>query len=239
MDYAEILADAYAYTKEGVFYNTNRWMKLVLAILLLGFLFNGYTMRIYRGAKPAPEVDRWATLFVDGLKLFLVGLVYIIPLVIIMLLLFGIILLAMAGGNPKEPGILLKTLESLFMILLNIMELIVAAFLPVAYIRFARTGVFFEAFNFGALVRTIGTIGWINYIIAVVLVGLVIGVPLCILIVAFIFIFLVVALMVKNLIVVIGILLPMVIILLLILPLVGVFHARYLTRVYDSGEQPA
>ncbi|MDD1684930.1 MAG: DUF4013 domain-containing protein, partial [Methanoregula sp.] len=118
MDYAEMLGDAYAYTNEGVLENTNRWMKLILAILCLGFPFNGYTMRIYRGKKPAPDVDRWGTLFVDGLKMFFVALVYFIPLVIIMILVFGIVLLAMAGGNPEEPGMLLEALESLFMILL-------------------------------------------------------------------------------------------------------------------------
>jgi Protein of unknown function (DUF4013) len=239
MDYAEILIDAYTYTKEGVIDNTNRWMRLILAVLCLGFPFNGYTMRIYRGKKPAPEVDTWGELFVDGLKLFLVGLVYIIPLMIIMLLIFGVMHLAMAGGNPKEPGILVEVLENLFMFLMYIVEIFVGIFLPVAYIRFTRTGIFSEAFNFSAMMETIGKIGWINYVVAVVLIGLVIGIPVCILIFAFIFIFLAaVLLFAKNLVVIIGLLAVMVIILLLVLPLVGVFHARYLTRVYESGNNP-
>lgn len=217
--------------------NTNRWMKLILAILCLGLPLNGYTMRIYRAEKPAPEVDGWGRLFIDGMKLFVVALVYIIPLVIILILFFVIILLAMAGGNPKEPGKLLETMESLLMILLNIMELIVAAFLPVAYIRLARTGVFFEAFNLPAMVDTIRKIGWLNYIVAVVLVAIVIGVPLLILICGYLLIFFAALfLFSKSLIVLILLVAFLISLLLLIIPVITVFHARYLTRVYDSAE---
>jgi Protein of unknown function (DUF4013) len=240
MDYAEILSDAYAYTKEGVINNTNRWMKLILAVLCLGLPFNGYTMRIYRGEKPAPDIDRWGTLFIDGLKLFVVALVYIIPLVILMLLVFAVVLLAIASGDPEEPGMLIEALESLFMILLNGVELIVAAFLPVAYIRLSRTGVFFEAFNLSAIAETIGKIGWINYIIAVVLVAIVIGVPLLILICGYLLVFFAALfLFSKNLIVMIVLLAALIVLLLFIIPVVNVFHARYLARVYDSAEIPA
>jgi Protein of unknown function (DUF4013) len=240
MDYAEILGDAYAFTKEGVLGNTNRWMKLILAVLCLGFPFNGYTMRIYRGKKPAPEVDAWGELFIDGLKMLAVGLVYIIPLMITGIIIFLAMILAIAGSSGDEPGMAASALSSLFMIVFDIVEIIVAVFLPVAYIRLARTGVFSEAFNFSAMKETIGKIGWINYVVAVVLVGLVIGVPVCILIFAFIFIFLAaVLLFANNPVVIIGLLAVMVIILLVVLPLIGVFHARYLTRVYDSAETPA
>jgi hypothetical protein len=79
MNFGAILDDSFAYTKQGVFKNANRWLKLILAILCLGIPINGYVMRIYRGDHPAPEVDNWGTLFVDGLKLMIVGLIYTIP----------------------------------------------------------------------------------------------------------------------------------------------------------------
>ena len=40
---------------------------LIAAGILLGFLLAGYMVRVYRGARPAPEFDNWAGLLVDGL----------------------------------------------------------------------------------------------------------------------------------------------------------------------------
>ncbi len=50
MDFGMILDDAFAYTKQGIFENTDRWLKLIIAILCLGIPLNGYGMRIYRSA---------------------------------------------------------------------------------------------------------------------------------------------------------------------------------------------
>jgi hypothetical protein len=49
MDFGMILDDAFAYTKQGVFENSDRWLKLIIAILCLGIPMNGYVMRIYQG----------------------------------------------------------------------------------------------------------------------------------------------------------------------------------------------
>jgi hypothetical protein len=74
MDYSHVLDDAFHYTKEGIFGSADRWLKLVLATICLGIPMNGYIMRVYRGADPAPDVDQWGTLFVDGLKLIVVAI---------------------------------------------------------------------------------------------------------------------------------------------------------------------
>ena len=58
--------------------------------------------------------------------------------------------------------------------------------MPIASIRFARTGSFAEAFNFSGIFETIGRIGWLNYIVAIILVGLVVGIPIMVLIFGFI-----------------------------------------------------
>ncbi len=104
MDFEELLTDAWNYTLDGVFHNTARWMQLILAVLCLGLPFNGYILRVYRGITPAPEVDDWGTLFLDGLKVFVIGFVYIIPLVLIMGLIFFVLVIASPGGNIDEPG---------------------------------------------------------------------------------------------------------------------------------------
>jgi hypothetical protein len=146
--------------------------------------------------------------------------------------------LSSATGNMEDPGLLTGFLEFVFTLLYYVLQFIIAIFLPVAYIRFARTGVVGEAFNFSAMKETIGRIGWLSYIVAVVFVALIIGIPLCIilfaLILGLIFTF---ALFSSNLPVLLGIIAVFVIILLIIIPVVGIFQARYLTRVYDSANQ--
>ena len=39
-------------------------------------------MRIYHGMTPSPEPDTWGTMFIDGLKLFVVGFIYALPVII-------------------------------------------------------------------------------------------------------------------------------------------------------------
>jgi len=237
MDFSNMLGDAFAYTKEGVFGNMNRWLKLILAILCLGLPFSGYIMRVYRGATPAPDVDQWGTLFIDGLKLLIVGIVYAIPLIIIWVLIYGSMFLAIFSGHMDEYAMTAFVPNMLLMMLFYILEIIMAIVLPVAYIRFARIGTFSEAFNFSAILETIGKIGWINYIVALVLVSLVIGIPVFILVFGFIIVAGASLFLLKEagIFVFLALLALMLLLILILAPLFGVFQARYMTRVYDSA----
>jgi hypothetical protein len=241
MDFENMLGDAFTFTKEGVLGNTNRWLKLILAIICLGLPFNGYIMRVYRGATPALEVDQWGTLFIDGLKLLAVGIVYALPILIIWIFIFGTMLFAGFSDTPAETAIAATGMNLLLMMLMYVAEIAVAFILPVASIRFARTGTFAEAFNFSAIFETIGKIGWLNYIIALVLVSLVVGIPVFLLIFGLIFGFMIIGgvslFMLKEagVFVFLGLLLLMVLLILVLAPLFGVFQARYMTRVYDSA----
>jgi hypothetical protein len=236
MDFAEILGDAFTYTREGVWGNMNRWLKLILAIICLGLPFNGYIMRVYRGARPAPDVDQWGTLFVDGLKLLVVGIVYTIPLLILWVLIYGTLFLTIFSGRMDTSAIAAFTPNLLLMLLFYIMEIAIVVIMPVAYIRFARTGTFAEAFNFSAIADTIGKIGWLNYIVALVLVSLVIGIPVFILIFGLILVAGATVLLLKagfaGLLFFIGL---GILLILVLSPLFGVFQARSMTRVYDSA----
>jgi len=182
-------------------------------------------------------VDQWGTLFVDGLKLLVVGIIYAIPLLILWVFIYGSFFLALFGGTMDDSA--MKSFEPnlLLMMLFYIVEIAMAVIIPVAYIRFARMGSFAEAFNFGAIFETIGKIGWIRYIVALVLVSIVIGIPIFILIFAFILVGGMSLFLLKDagLIVFIGLLVLMVLLILILSPLFGVFQARYMTRVYDSA----
>jgi hypothetical protein len=238
MDFGTILDDAFAYTKQGVFKNANRWLKLIIAILCLGIPMNGYVMRIYRGEHPAPGVDNWGTLFVDGLKLVIVGLIYTIPVFIIWAIAYGSIFLAVLSGSTYHMNSAMMsgwTPHIGLVLFMYLVEIIIGLIVPVASIRFARTNSFSEAFNLGAILEYIGKIGWINYIFALILVALVIGIPIAILVIGFILLGGITMFMFKvSNIAILGFILALIIIILTLAPLFAVFQARYMTRVYDS-----
>jgi len=234
MDYSNVLEDAFHYTKEGIFGCANRWMKLVLAIICLGIPMNGYVMRIYRGADPAPEVDQWGTLFVDGLKLIIVGIIYAIPVMIVWAFVYGGMMLTLMQGNTAA----LEHWSPNFglMGIMYLLEIIIAIIMPVVAIRFARTGSFSEAFNIGAILETIKKIGWISYLIALVLITLVIAIPVCIIIVGMILIGGISMVMLGgNPVALLGFIAAAILIVLILAPLFSVFQARYMTRIYDSA----
>ena len=239
MDYGNLVEDAFAYTKEGVVSNTRRWLKLILAIILIGIPMNGYVMRIYRGAHPAPEVDNWGTLFLDGLKLIVVGLIYAIPILILWIVAYGSLLLMALSGNFGQirSSMLGGWAPNIGLVLLiDILEICIAVIVPIASIRFARTGSFKEAFNFSAILEIIAKIGWINYIIALVFVGILVAIPIVLIAVAFIIIGgLAVVASGFNLGVLLAVIAVAVLLFLILVPLFAVFQARYMTRVYDSA----
>jgi hypothetical protein len=239
MDFGTMLDDAFAYTKQGVFENANRWLKLIIAILCLGIPMNGYVMRIYRSAQPAPEVDNWGSLFVDGLKLMIVGLGYAIPIFILNAITYGSIFLAVLSGSTghMDSAMVSRWAPNIGLVLLMfLVEIAVGLIVPVASIRFARTNSFSEAFNVGAILEYIGKIGWINYILALVLIALIIGIPIAILVFGFILLGGITMFMFKvSSIAILGFIIALVIIILTLAPLFAVFQARYMTRVYDSA----
>jgi hypothetical protein len=236
MEYGALLDDAFTYMKEGIFGNMNRWLSLILALICLGIPMNGYIMRIYRGAGTAPEVDQWGTLFIDGLKLIIVGLVYAIPIMIVWAFIYGGMVLAAVTGNINSAALENWSPNLGLTALLYIIEIIIGIITPVASIRFARTGSFAEAFNFGAIFETIGKIGWIAYILALIIIAIVVCIPIFIIIFGFIvtggaaiFLF-----HFGN-VAILGLLVLFVLVMLVLSPLFSVFQARYMTRVYDTA----
>ena len=238
MDFGMILDDAFAYTKQGVFENSDRWLKLIIAILCLGIPMNGYVMRIYRGLQPVPEADHWGSLFVDGLKLILLGLVYAIPVFILYAILYGSIFLAAMSESPTHLNAAMKSgwAPNLGLVLLIfLVEIAIGLIMPVASIRFARTISFSEGFNVGAIFNYIGKIGWMNYIIALVLITIIIAIPIAIIVLGFILLGgITMAIFKVSSIAILGFIFAMILVILVLAPLFTVFQARYMTRVYDS-----
>ena len=217
MEYGSMLSNSLDYTKNGLWGNWSKWVLLFISMIIFP-LWGGYQWKIYKGESRLPALENWGEMFINGVKLIIVGVIYfIIP---------GIV-----------SGILSMVLGDVGTIIGFIVSFIFSLVALMALIRFARTDNFGEAFNISAIIAHIGKIGWVNYILALIILWIVLFVA--------IFAFIIVATIatiILALIPVVGWLLALIliaIIALLIGPFVGVFEARYFTLIYDSAAAPA
>ena len=215
MDFGNILGDSFAYAKDAVVGKWMQWLLLVIATILLCLPLMGYSLKVFRGEKPAPEVTGWGTLFIDGIKYLIVSIIYAIPTLIIFFVTIGAGILATVGQDPTV--VMGAIMGMLFgFIAVAIVAILTMIFATIGIIRFARTGSMGEAFNFKEISATIGKIGWGPYIIALI-------------------VFIVVMVVIEIIISIIGMIpiLGSIIGLVLIAP-VMLFEARYFCLIYDS-----
>jgi hypothetical protein len=190
MDFGAALGDSFGYAKDAVVGKWMEWIKLIIATLLLGIPLAGYTLKVYRGDKPAPEVAGWVSLIVDGIKLLIVSIIWTIPAVIIFLATIGSAILAAAakcnGPYGCDQAAFAASLVTLIpgmlvgVLIMLVVAIITGLLAKIGIIRFARTGSMGEAFNFGAILETIGKIGWLNYIVALIVLFIVMLVVGCV-----------------------------------------------------------
>jgi hypothetical protein len=216
MDYGSMVGESFEYSKEAVVGKWNKWVMLIIATILLGLPLMGYVMKVLRGEKPAPEVEDWGTLFIDGIKYLIVGIIYAIPIIIVEVILMVVGFGAAMTGDPTAAMAAIGTMLVGLLVIL-VLAIIIAIFACIGIVRFARTGSIGEAFNFSAILATIAKIGWVPYIIALVVLcvcGVIFGIVVAIL----------------MMIPILGILLY----LCLISPW-AIFVARYICQLYDSA----
>ncbi len=215
MGISENLSESFEYAKEALVGKWVRWILLIIIsiIPIVDFIMYGYSIRVLRGIKPAPELENYVQLFIDGLLYFIIAVIWMIPAIIVAVLLIGgssIALmsrsdaLGMAGLAGMGFGLLVTV----------IVAIICGLFATIGIVRFARMEKFGEAFAFGAIKDKIGEIGWVNYIIALIVMYIVVGVIYFVL----------------AIIPIIGWLLMFI-----ALPFLAIFSARYICNLYDSA----
>jgi hypothetical protein len=194
---------------------------LVILMLIGSFFLSGYLVRIYRGSAIPPEFNQWVGLFLDGIKMCVVWLIWMLPAIILMLAACGTLFGAIFGGMKSAAGLGLLVLMLILLLAALLLVLVACILGTIGAIRFARTGSVMEGVNYREIISTIERIGWWNYILAGVIL-LVIGIIFSILS------------GVLSLLPFIGWFLDLV-----IAPVMSVLGARFLSLVYDVGVPPA
>jgi len=227
MRIGEKISDSIEFTNEALFGKWVRWVMLVISSIIFPIMY-GYTVRIMRGIQPEYEEESFFSLFIDGIKLFVIYLLYmIIPLIAfaatIGVAVFGII---QTGGEFTMDSILpiAGFLIGGLLITLVIAFIFMLLFV-IGAVRFARTESMSEAFAMGEIFSTIGKIGWFNYIVSIIaliiaIFIIAIGVTIVEVILGFI----------PILGLIIGWILNM-----LITPYLSIMMSRYSSVLYDEG----
>jgi hypothetical protein len=168
------------------------WIKKILIggvvgfIPIVNFAAIGYMGQIIRNVRdgqtlPLPEWDEFGKYFVDGLWIFLIFLVWAIPIIVVACL-SGIGTAAVGDSGDLQGAY--GVVSACFSCLMVLWGFVIAAASPAIMIRFAESGQFNAGFQFGEIFSFISAnLG--NYIIVIILVwvaGLIasLGVILCV-----------------------------------------------------------
>ena len=199
------------------------WDQLA-ALIILGIIFefiiSGYLVRIYRGANPAPEIENWIGLFIDGVKISIVWFLWFLPFFIVGFAAIVMILVTAIGAGTGNSGSILAflALAIILLIVASVLLIITGLYGYLGVIRFARTGSIREGVHFSKITEMIRNLGWLTYFIAllvVFVVGIAFGIVTVIL----------------SLIPYIGWLLVVI-----ISPFIAILFARYATLVYEQAQ---
>ncbi|MCC7566267.1 MAG: DUF4013 domain-containing protein [Methanomicrobiaceae archaeon] len=175
MDIGGSIEDAIDYTRQGLWGHWRRWILLAVSTIIFP-LIAGYAFWILKGVRPAPELQNWGRMFIDGIRLLVVMIIYYIPIWIVMAVFIGPalspLISALGAGNIGAVFAILGRIL-IGLIIVFILEIIIYIVLITAAVRYARTDAIGEAFRFGAIFDHIAQIGWAEYILALIVLWLV------------------------------------------------------------------
>jgi hypothetical protein len=179
-------------------FKDENWIKKILIggvvgfIPIVNFAAIGYMIQIIRNVRdgqslPLPEWDEFGKYFVDGLWIFLIFLVWAIPIILVGCL-QGVGTAVVADAS-EDAANALGVVSVCFTCVIVLWSLVIAAVSPAIMVRFAEVGEFMAGFRFSEIFDIIrANVG--NYIIVILMIwvaGLIasLGVILCVIVVIF------------------------------------------------------
>ena len=177
MEIGEIISDS-------IRYPTSNWGKvLILGVIMIAsvlivpvFLLIGYLFRIIKatlaGLDELPEFDEIGEMFIDGLKVFVVGIVYSIPVIIISLIISAI------TGSSTSASISLNPAMIWGFVLVYLVYIIVAVIIGLIEVIAIANMAYYDgelgaAFSFSEILDRIARIGWGKYIVTYIVIAIV------------------------------------------------------------------
>jgi len=159
-------------------FQDENWIKKILIggvlafIPIVNFMVLGYVLEALKRTAdgidiPLPEWDDFGGKFMKGLMLFVIALIYTIPIWLILCVISGLTLVA---GDNDTVASLAALLSTCAMCLYLIWGIVIWIVTPAALIKYAVTGEFMSAFQFGELFSFIKS-NLANYIVAIILSG--------------------------------------------------------------------
>lgn len=159
----------------------------LLGVLIIPiFLVQGYTVRVLRvaleGGEDAPAFDEWGDMLVDGIKLFVIGIVYFLPPFLLMLIsIFAFVGVASvstaAAGEPNPSAVAGAGILGLLLMAVTVILFFLAAYvLPAAAANFARHDDLGAAFDFRTVIDAAFTADYFVAVVFAILVGMLVGI---------------------------------------------------------------
>lgn len=176
---------------ESLKYPLTDWVKIViLAVVMLvpivDFIGLGYYLRIIKstlaGVDELPEFDNIGELFIDGLKLIIVSLIYM--LIPIILFLLAWILAAPAAtvtyGSDFSYYVPFTAMSGLSIVLM-IIGVLLAIIMSIIYLPAIVNMALYDseigaAFRFSEILSRVSSIGWGSYILWIIAIWITLGV---------------------------------------------------------------
>jgi len=187
MNLSENLNNSFNFAKKLLSDGGRVIILIVLDLIpIVNLIVLGYAARVLREAPTSeapPKLENYGSLFVDGAKVSIASLVYmIVPLTLILTGAFSMVA-GVFGG--ESTGLVLGSFGVVFLLGGLALAFVFLIFLGVGMAHMVKTGKFGKAFAFGEILRIIRGIGWAKYlgwavvtaIIAFVIGGLTSSVP--------------------------------------------------------------
>jgi hypothetical protein len=181
MDIGDVISDSMRYP-------SSNWTKVIIlgVLFLISFLIVplflalGYLFRVIKaslaGSEELPEFEEWGEMLIDGIKIFLVNIIYTLPALIISIFLFvtlwssiwSMSYLSQISGSAS-PDIFYSIFGGTFLlgiIVAGIYMLVIYPIIAVALGNMAYyDGEFGSAFRLSEIIAIISDIGWVDLII--------------------------------------------------------------------------
>jgi hypothetical protein len=186
LDMADNLSDSFEYAKK-LFGDFGRLVILIVLDLIpiVNWIVVGYAAQVLRGSPGAdapPRLEKYGDLFVEGAKIFIASLIYmLVPLILIGAGVGSFVVAMVMRGGPdfvlrqfSPDQMLFFGGTGLVLVVVGVLVAFVMLIILAGGIaHMVKTGHFGKAFAFGEILRIIGKIGWGKYLAWIILVAII------------------------------------------------------------------